>query len=75
MDALVSRIHQAPKGRRRVTLFGCARGAARMVAAGQMTSTEAYDRLVAACDAARWPWAKSTPNAIREGFAAEGVTL
>ncbi|MEV4418227.1 bifunctional DNA primase/polymerase, partial [Catellatospora sp. NPDC049609] len=75
MDALAVRIHQAPNGRRRVTLFGCARGAARMVAAGQMTPVEAYDRLVAACDAAGWPWAKSTPNAIREGFAAEGVRL
>lgn len=75
MDALVARIRQAPDGRRRVTLYGCARGAARIVAAGQMTSTDAYDRLVAACDAAGWPWAKSTPNAIRSGFAAEGVTL
>ncbi|GIG02525.1 bifunctional DNA primase/polymerase [Catellatospora citrea] len=75
MTALAARIHQAPQGKRRVTLFGCARGAARMVAAGQMTSTDAYDALVSACDAAGWPWAKSTPNAIREGFAAEGVTL
>ncbi|WP_254549592.1 bifunctional DNA primase/polymerase [Catellatospora tritici] len=75
MATLAARISQAPQGKRRVTLFGCARGAARMVAAGQMTSIDAYDQLVAACDAAGWPWAKTTPNAIAEGFAAEGVTL
>lgn len=75
MSALVARIASAPKGRRRVTLYGCARGAALIVAAGHMTPTDAYDALVSACDAARWPWAKSTPNAIRDGFAAEGVTL
>ncbi|GAA2377281.1 hypothetical protein Cme02nite_20890 [Catellatospora methionotrophica] len=75
MATLVDRIHQAPDGRRRVTLYGCARGAALIVATGHMTKTDAYDQLVAACDAARWPWAKSTPNAIRDGFAAEGVTL
>ncbi|MFG1785832.1 bifunctional DNA primase/polymerase [Rhodococcus oryzae] len=75
MSALVARIREAPEGRRRVTLYGCARGAALIVAAGHLTSTDAYDTLVSACDAARWPWAKSTPNAIRDGFAAEGVTL
>ncbi|MEV4414992.1 bifunctional DNA primase/polymerase [Catellatospora sp. NPDC049609] len=75
MAVLCDRIHQASEGRRRVTLYGCARGAALIVAAGHMTSTEAYLALVAACDAAGWPWAKSTPNAIRDGFAAEGVTL
>ncbi|MFC7245154.1 bifunctional DNA primase/polymerase [Catellatospora aurea] len=75
MSALVARISAAPEGRRRVTLYGCARGAALIVAAGHLTSTDAYDALVSACDAAGWPWAKSTPNAIRDGFAAEGVTL
>jgi hypothetical protein len=75
MAVLCDRISTAPAGRRRVTLYGCARGAALIVAADHMTSTDAYDRLVAACDAAGWPWAKSTPNAIRDGFAAEGVTL
>ncbi|WP_230690037.1 bifunctional DNA primase/polymerase [Catellatospora paridis] len=75
MAALVARISAAPDGRRRVTLYGCARGAALIVAAGHLTSTDAYDALVSACDAAGWPWAKSTPNAIRDGFAAEGVTV
>ncbi|WP_244871578.1 hypothetical protein [Catellatospora sp. TT07R-123] len=45
-----------------MTLYGCARGAARIVAAGHMTSADAYHRLVAACDAAGWQWAKSTPT-------------
>ncbi|WP_372451945.1 bifunctional DNA primase/polymerase [Catellatospora tritici] len=31
MDTLTARIHAAPNGPRHVTLFGCARGAARMV--------------------------------------------
>ncbi|WP_117215127.1 bifunctional DNA primase/polymerase [Allorhizocola rhizosphaerae] len=75
MATLLNRIHAAPEGRRRVTLYGCARGAALIVAAGHLTSSDAYNTLVAACDAAGWPWAKSTPNAIRDGFAAEGVTL
>ncbi|BCJ75194.1 hypothetical protein CS0771_47380 [Catellatospora sp. IY07-71] len=75
MDALVARIRQAQEGRRRVTLYGCARGAARIVAAAQMTSTQAYDRLLAACAAAGWPGPSPPPNAIRSGFAAEGVTL
>ncbi|WP_253763708.1 bifunctional DNA primase/polymerase [Hamadaea flava] len=75
MDTLLARISEAPDGRRRVTLYGCARGAARIVAAGHLTGTAAFDLLVAACDRAGWPPAKSTPNAIRDGFAVEGVHL
>ncbi|GHJ43307.1 hypothetical protein Cs7R123_06490 [Catellatospora sp. TT07R-123] len=62
MASLLDRISTAREGRRRVTLYGCARGAARIVAAGHMTSADAYHRLVAACDAAGWQWAKSTPT-------------
>jgi Bifunctional DNA primase/polymerase, N-terminal len=75
MSTLLSRISAAPDGRRRVTLYGCARGAARIVAAGHLTTQAAYDLLVAACDRAGWPQTTSTPNAIRDGFAAEGVHL
>ena len=75
MSTLLSRISTAPQGRRRVTLYGCARGAARIVTAGHLTTTDAYDLLIAACDRAGWPPAKSTPAAIRDGFAAEGVHL
>ena len=75
MARLLTRIAAAPQGRHRVTLYGCARGAARIVAAGHLTSTEAYHQLVAACDRAGWQWSKATPNAIHDGFAAEGVHL
>lgn len=75
MASLLARIEQAPQGRHRVTLYGCARGVARIVAAGHLTSTDAYHQLVAACDRVGWQWSKATPNAIRDGFAAEGVLI
>ncbi|GHJ47451.1 hypothetical protein Cs7R123_47930 [Catellatospora sp. TT07R-123] len=75
MAALTDRIAATPAGRRRLVLYGCARGTARIVTAGHLTTTGAYDWLVAACDAAGWPWSSATHHAIRDGFAAEGVTL
>jgi hypothetical protein len=73
MQALAQRIADAPEGRRRVTLWACARGAARIVAAGHLSAEQARAQLLAACDSAQWPRTKSTPAAIRDGFAQEGV--
>ena len=42
----------APEGRRRVTLYGAARGAARMAAAGVITEADARAALIAAGQAA-----------------------
>jgi hypothetical protein len=41
-------VETAPQGRRRVTLYGAARGVARMVAAGTVTETDAIAALTAA---------------------------
>lgn len=41
-------VEKAPEGRRRVTLYGAARGVARMVAAGAITETDAIAALTAA---------------------------
>jgi hypothetical protein len=41
-------VETAPVGRRRVTLYGAARGVARMVAAGAITEHEAHEALTAA---------------------------
>jgi hypothetical protein len=41
-------VETAPEGRRRVTLYGAARGIARMVTAGAITETDALDALTAA---------------------------
>jgi hypothetical protein len=73
MRALAQRIAAAPEGRRRTILWGCARGAARIVAAGHLSAEQARAQLLAACDSAQWPRTKSTPQAIADGFAHEGV--
>lgn len=75
MTVLCDRIAAAPSGQRRTTLYGVARGAARIVNDGHLTAADAYAELVAACDRAGWPFTKSTPNAIRDGFAAEGLRM
>ncbi len=41
-------VEDAPEGRRRVTLYGAARGVARMVLAGAITEQDAYEALTAA---------------------------
>jgi hypothetical protein len=41
-------VQTAPEGRRRVTLYGAARGAARMIAAGAITEADARAALTAA---------------------------
>jgi hypothetical protein len=65
-------VEKAPEGRRRATLYGAARGAARMVTAGALTEAEARAALTAAGTAAA-----QTPREIRAAidgaFAAEGA--
>ena len=48
LAALLRAVQAAPEGRRRVTLYGAARGVARMVAAGAITEHDARAALTAA---------------------------
>ena len=48
LAALLRAVETAPEGRRRVTLYGAARGAARMAAAGAITEADARAALTAA---------------------------
>jgi len=72
LAALLRSVREAPEGRRRVTLYGAARGVARMVAAGALTGDDARAALEAAGTAAQ-----QTPREIRAAidgaFADEGV--
>ena len=65
-------VREAPEGRRRATLYGAARGVARMVAAGALTEPAARAALTAAGTAAQ-----QTPREIRAAidgaFADEGA--
>ncbi|GAA1562561.1 hypothetical protein GCM10009789_14670 [Kribbella sancticallisti] len=45
LDALLDAVRRAPQGRRRTTLYGAARGAARMVAAGALDQADAVTAL------------------------------
>jgi len=72
LAALLRAVQGAPEGRRRATLYGAARGAARMVAAGALTEPDARAALTAAGTAAQ-----QTPREIRAAidgaFADEGA--
>ena len=65
-------VDRAPTGRRRVTLYGAARGVARMVAAGAITPADAYAALYAAGQRAEQSHYNIT-TAILGGFRAESV--
>jgi hypothetical protein len=65
-------VDRAPSGRRRVTLYGAARGVARMVAAGAITPQDAYAALYAAGVRAEQSHYNITA-AIIGGFRAESV--
>jgi hypothetical protein len=64
----------APKGRRRTTLYGAARGVARMVAAGAITLTDAITALTAAGRDAEQT-EREIRAAIAGGFRAEHVAI
>jgi Bifunctional DNA primase/polymerase, N-terminal len=65
-------VQSAPEGRRRVTLYGAARGVARMVAAGAITDDDARAALTAAGQAAGQT-DRDIRAAIAGAFAAEGA--
>ena len=72
LAAHLSAVARAPVGRRRVTLYGAARGVARMVAAGAITYPDAYTALYAAGRAAGQT-DRDTRAAIHGGFRDEHV--
>jgi hypothetical protein len=72
LAAHLDAVARAPEGRRRTTLYGAARGIARMVAAGAITPTDARAALTTAGLAAGQS-ERDTRAAITGGFAAEGV--
>ncbi|HZM83838.1 MAG TPA: bifunctional DNA primase/polymerase [Candidatus Limnocylindrales bacterium] len=75
LAALLDRVRTAQQGRRRNTLYGCARGVARMAAAGAITATDGQTALLTACQQAGWDINAGTHAAITGGFRDEGVTL
>jgi hypothetical protein len=72
LAAHLDAVARAPEGRRRRTLYGAARGIARMVAAGAITEQRAWDELTAAGLAAGQS-RQQTRNAINGAFTAEGL--
>jgi hypothetical protein len=72
LTVLVDRVTTAPEGKRRTTLYGAARGAARMVAAGCLTHTDAWAALTDAGRAAHQT-DRDIRSAIVGGFRDEGV--
>jgi len=72
LAAHLDAVARAPEGRRRTTLYGAARGVARMVAAGAITPADAHAALYAAGRAAGQT-DRDTRAAIRGGFADESV--
>jgi hypothetical protein len=72
LAAHLDAIARAPEGRRRTTLYGAARGVARMVAAGALTPADAWAALYAAGRAAGQT-DRDTRAAITGGFRAESV--
>jgi hypothetical protein len=74
LAANLAAIAAAPEGTRRNTLYGAARGLARMVAAGALTPDDAHTALYQAGRAAGQS-DRDTRAAITGGFRAEGVTL
>ncbi|MEU4216219.1 bifunctional DNA primase/polymerase [Actinoplanes sp. NPDC026623] len=72
LDAHLSAVARAPEGRRRATLYGAARGIARMVAAGALTRDDAWTALTQAGHAAAQS-DRDIRAAITGGFRDEGV--
>lgn len=72
LTAILDAVIQAPNGRRRTTLYGSARGVARMVAADALTRADAWAALTAAGKAAGQS-DRDIRAAIAGGFNAEGV--
>jgi hypothetical protein len=73
LAAHLGAVARAPEGRRRTTLYGAARGIARMVAAGALTTTDAHVALIEAGRTAGQT-ERDIRAAILGGFRAENVT-
>lgn len=74
LTVLLDRVTTAPAGTRRVTLYGSARGVARMVAAGAIRTGDAVTALTDAGRRAEQT-ERDIRRAIEGGFRAEGVHL
>ncbi|MEV8377831.1 bifunctional DNA primase/polymerase [Kribbella sp. NPDC056861] len=72
LDAHLDAVRRAPKGRRRTTLYGAARGVARMVAAGAIDQTAAVTALTYAGHQAAQT-ERDIRAAITGGFRDEGI--
>lgn len=72
LDATLTTVRAAPKGRRRTTLYGAARGLARMVAAGVLTRAAAVAALTDAGHAVQQT-DRDIHAAITGGFRDEGL--
>lgn len=73
LAANLEAVARAPEGRRRTTLYGAARGVARMVAAGALSAGDAWSVLTEAGRSAGQS-ERETRAAISGGFRAEGVS-
>ncbi len=73
LNTLLTKVRHAPSGRTRVTLYGCARGVARMVTAGAISATEGQAALLEVGLAAGQT-ERTARAAIIGGFHDEGVT-
>ncbi|MBT8225440.1 MAG: bifunctional DNA primase/polymerase [Dactylosporangium sp.] len=74
LNACLNSVTRAPKGQRRTTLYGAARGVARIVATGAITTTHAIDELTRVGTQAQQT-DKQIRDAITGAFTAEGVSL
>ncbi|TDU89172.1 bifunctional DNA primase/polymerase-like protein [Kribbella voronezhensis] len=72
LDSLLDAVRRAPQGKRRTTLYGAARGAARMVAAGAIEQTTALAALTYAGHQAAQS-DRDIKAAIAGGFRDEGI--
>jgi hypothetical protein len=72
LDAHLDAVRNAPEGKRRTTLYGAARGVARMVAAGAITQADAIAVLTAVGQQAEQT-AREIRAAIAGGFRDEGI--
>jgi hypothetical protein len=73
VDACLTKVRRAPEGRRRVTLYGAARGVARVILAGHLAADAGITLLTeAGRDAEQTD--RDIHAAITDAFAAEGLT-
>lgn len=74
LAAHLEALRRAPEGRRRTTLYGVARGVARMVSAGALSAGDAWS-LLSTEGRAAGQTDRDTRAAIEGGFSAEGLVM